>query len=232
MEGHRERVSSVVFSPDGKLLASGSMIVFDGATRIGAELKIWEMDSGRQVLSLDGLTTSVNRLAFSPDGQHLVLEGVFSPDGRRLATGSHAKVWDVHTGRESLILGASRDGVQRVAVESSDTPGVVRPSDREVNDWDARTGEPIFKLKGHTGAVGSLTFSPDNQRVATGSDDFTVRIWDAQTGQEILTLQRHTETVNAVAFSHDGKRLVSAGMDGVINIWEAAPKSGFANGEH
>ena len=82
--------------------------------------------------------------------------------------------------------------------------------------WDAATGQEVLTLKGHTGGVTSVAFSPDGKRLASASWDGTVKVWDAATGQEALTLKGHTGWVTSVAFSPDGKRLASGerGRDG------------------
>ena len=53
--------------------------------------------------------------------------------------------------------------------------------------WDAATGQETLTLKGHTGGVMSVAFSPDGKRLASASQDGTVKVWDAGTGQETLT---------------------------------------------
>ena len=59
--------------------------------------------------------------------------------------------------------------------------------------WDAATGQETLTLKGHTGGVVSVAFSPDGKRLASASWDGTVKVWDAATGQETLTLKGHTD---------------------------------------
>ena len=77
-------------------------------------------------------------------------------------------------------------------------------------------------LKGHTGSVLSVAWSPDGKRLATASDDKTAKVWDAASGQELLTLKGHTNIVDSVAWSPDGKRLATASWDGTAKVWDAA----------
>src|SRR5262245_39360961 len=80
-----------------------------------------------------------------------------------------------------------------------------------------------LSLKGHTGQVPSVAWSPpDGKRLATAGDDVAIHVWDVATGQQLLTLRGHTGTVESIAFSPDGKRLVSAGGDGTVRVWDAA----------
>jgi len=74
-------------------------------------------------------------------------------------------------------------------------------------------------LKGHTGWVLSVAFSPDGKRIVTGNTDNTARIWDAESGRPLRTLE-HTKLVRSVAFSPDGKNILTAGDD-IVRIWDA-----------
>jgi len=88
--------------------------------------------------------------------------------------------------------------------------------------WQRKMSSGHITLKGHTGFVTSVAYSPDGKRLASASFDQTVKVWDIATGQETLTLKGHTSSVNSVAFSPDGKRLASAGGDWTVKIWDIA----------
>ena len=99
--------------------------------------------------------------------------------------------------------------------------------------WDAGTGQETLTLKGHTGWVRSVAFSPDGKRLASASCRYrTVKVWDAATGQEILTLKGHTGFVLSVAFSPDGKRLASAGGESTSRTSEGVGRRDRAGNPH
>jgi WD40 repeat protein/tRNA A-37 threonylcarbamoyl transferase component Bud32 len=97
---------------------------------------------------------------------------------------------------------------------------------RDFRGWEYNYLYTLFtqnqrSLKGHTGNVLSVAFSPDGKRIVGGSDDQTVKVWDAISGQELLTLKAHTLLVRTVAFSPDGKRIVSGSYDKTLKVWDA-----------
>ncbi len=239
LKGHAAEVSSVAFSPDGKRIVSASA---------DSTAKAWDAETGQKVLTLKGNTGPVRGVAFSPHSKRLVaasgvwdaatgqevlaLKGAggpvaFSPDGKRIVTGSQdktANVWDAATGQELLALKGhtgevlsvafSPDG-KRIATAAyhQNQPGAVRV-------WDAETGEEVLALDGLRARVWSVAFSPDGKRILTG-DDRTAKLWDAATGQELLDLKGHTHEVWSVAFSLDGKRIVTGCLDRMVRVWNA-----------
>jgi WD40 repeat protein len=104
----------------------------------------------------------------------------------------------------------------------ADRNGVPRlTSARAARVWDFKTGAELFSLRGHTGAVMAVAFSPDGTRIATAGDDGTVRLWDARSGAEVLSLHVPSAIPWVVTFSPDGSRLATTGMGIEARVWDA-----------
>jgi dipeptidyl aminopeptidase/acylaminoacyl peptidase len=189
-------------------------------------VKVWDAVVGREILSLKGHTSRIMSVAWSPDG-------------KRLATGSGdatARVWDATTAREPLVLKGHTAAVSSVAWSPDGSRLATGSWDREVRVWDAESGRRLLTLDGQMDAVLSIAWSPDGKRLATGGRDRTARVWDADTGGEILPLKGHAAEVWSVAWSPDGSRLATGSQDGTALVWDAAgggeplPLKGHAGG--
>jgi WD40 repeat protein/tRNA A-37 threonylcarbamoyl transferase component Bud32 len=213
LKGYSGGDNSVAFSPDGRLIASSRPSAYsrDRAYPAG-EVKVWNADSGQEVLTLGGDSGTGTGLAFSPDS-------------KRIAGGSMdktVKVWDILSGQEIYNLRGDSDS--RCVAWSHDGRQIASGSDGgTIELWDARTGKPMQSIKAHTNSVLSLAFSPDSRRIASGGYDETVRISDPVVGQQLLSLHGHTGRVPCVAFSPDGRLLASVDHEGTLKIWDATP---------
>jgi WD40 repeat protein len=206
LSGHTDNVRSVAFSPDGRLLASGSW----------PEIKLWDVATGREVRTLSGHTYGVSSVAFSPDG-------------RLLASGSldeTIKLWDVASGSLVRTLSGHTDNVRSVAFSPDGRLLASGSTDATIKLWDVATGREVRTLSGHTDEVNSVAFSPDGRLLASGSDDETIKLWDVATGREVRTLSGHTSYVLSVAFSPDGRLLASGSTDATIKLWDISDLAG------
>ncbi|WP_208821555.1 AAA-like domain-containing protein [Tolypothrix sp. PCC 7910] len=159
LEGHSNSVISVIFSPDGKTLASAS----DDGT-----IKLWNRDTGKKISTLIGHSNAVNSV-------------VFSPDGKTLASASRdntIKLWNRDTGKEISTLTGHTSWVFNVVFSPDGKTLASASDDKTIKLWNRDTGKEISTLTGHSDGVNSVVFSPDGKTLASASVDNTIKLWN------------------------------------------------------
>jgi WD40 repeat protein len=207
LAGHRGSVIDMAFSPDGETFGSAGLE--------DNKIRLWDLDSHEQIdRTLTG--HSATALAFSPDGERFVSAGAETESFEQ-----EIWLWDVDTRARVARIPNASDYVYDLAFRRGGRIVASADDDMLIRLWDLHTEKQIRPaLRGHTGSVYIVAFSPDGRMLASGGDD-TIRLWDVRTHREIEPpLSGHTGSVYDLAFSRNGRTLASVGDDRVIRLWD------------
>lgn len=246
-QGHKKQVSSVDFSPDGKLIVSGSK---------DRTIRLWDVATGQAVWEGTSFSTELLKVTFTPDGQRVlacdrtnlyVFESKTGQVVDELAIGQSDMV-DISRDGEFLLkthkqgdlivfsLKTKREFLRQKRAWGS-AYGVFDPSGEHViygeYNLDRRhlsSGRIQNRVAAQRGYFGDLAINPRGNILATGSErlwqnkttklgNCLVRLWDLNDGSEIAQFSQHQEWVRAVAFSPDGRGLLSGG-GGTPSDWD------------
>jgi WD40 repeat protein len=229
-------VHALVFTPDGKTLATGGSASADPANAGAWEgvVKLWEVATGKEQAVFKGHTSYVVSLKFSPDGKTLAS----ATQAKMRSRGENElKLWDVATGRALATIRGDGGGASLLELAPDGKTLAwgyhiisnerVKP---EIKLIDMGSGREWATLKGLTYDLKCMAFSPDGKTLATGGglpvgppprhsrgrNEFRrepgeLKLWEVATGKERANLQGHSACVLSVAFAPDGKTLAAGG---------------------
>ncbi|PZV25926.1 MAG: hypothetical protein DCF12_12450 [Snowella sp.] len=237
LQGHKEEVTGVAFSPDSQKLVT---------TSNDQTAKLWTIQ-GKLLATFIGHKSNIYSVSFSADGQTIAtaskdqtiklwnLQGqvlrtfkghedsvysvTFSPDGQYLASSSRDKtvrLWDLQ-GNTIAILKGHQKSIDDVQFSPDGKKLVTVSRDGTVKLWNLQ-GQLLQTWGDGKTAFFGVSFSPKGDRIAVAADDTTIKLWNLQ-GQLLTTLKGHQELVTSVVFSPDGQRLISSSSDGTAKIW-------------
>ncbi len=204
--------AQLTFSPDGNSLA--------GNYRSDPMVHVWNVASGKPVLTAPRTGAPVQGMAYSRDGQRLVTAG-----------GGRVQSWDAHSGQQLqrkgdvkgfTIAAFSPDGMRLAftGVGGQSHPHSPGGPDQKLQVWNVRTRSSVRLPLGEVKKVRGMVFSADGRRLAGVCDEKAIRVWDVDAGRALVDLRGHAATVRCLAFSPDGGRLASASDDTTVKVWE------------
>ena len=183
------------------------------APTVPGEVKLWDVQTGKEMYTLKGHSSIVTSACYSPDGLHLA---AFSADGKVME-------WDTASGQATRTFeGAGKgEGLVCFSPDGKFLAGASRTGNGAggtVKVWDANSGQEMHSLK-FTGFPRTLCYSPDGSRLAVASDGLVLKggvlpgevmVWDTRTGQQVVGIKDLHNGFSSVCFNADGNRIATS----------------------
>ncbi|EGG12284.1 uncharacterized protein MELLADRAFT_24633, partial [Melampsora larici-populina 98AG31] len=208
--GDERPISMVRFSPNSKLLATGSWT---------GTAKVWNIPSCTPYADeKDSHSDRIGGLAWHPEatiGQ--------STSSLNMVTGgadSKVQLWSLTSEKPLRTLEGHGGRVCRVAFHPAGRHVASASFDTTWRLWDAETGTELLTQEGHSREVYSLEFQSDGALLCSGGLDAIGRVWDLRSGKTVMVLDGHVKDILAIDFSPNGHQIATGSNDDNIRIWD------------
>lgn len=200
LKGHHGVVSSCEFHAGGRLL---------GTAGHDYSWRLWDVETGSELLLQDGHVKECSALGFHPDGS-LAMTG---------DAGGVALLWDLRSGQCVAPFQGHIKKISGVSFARNGYQVATCSLDNTVKIWDLRKKKCGYTLPAHSNVLSDVKFSACGELLLTASFDGTMKIWGARDFHILRTLSGHSGKVMSCDFAPDERHVVSAGFDRTIKLW-------------
>eukprot|EP00897_Mesotaenium_endlicherianum_P005154 jgi/Mesen1/4667/ME000241S03704 len=200
-DGHIDRLARLAFHPSGLYLGTAS---FDKTWRL------WDVETGAELLLQEGHSRSVYGIAFNRDGSLAASCGL----------DALARVWDLRTGRSILAFEGHVKPVLAVDFSPNGYHLATGGEDNMCRIWDMRKRQCLYTIPAHLALISQLKYEPqDGHFLVTASYDNLARVWSGRDFKPVKTLAGHESKVMGVDIAPDGSFITTVSYDRTIKLW-------------
>jgi WD40 repeat protein len=190
-------------------------------------VRLWELETGKEINRHTDHTELVKCAAYSPDGQSVLSGGGSTYD---LATDTFTRgkdcdlrLWAADSLKEIRRFKGHEDTVWGIVFTPDGKQALSTANDQTIRLWDIASGKEVKRLSDRKNRFSCLALSPEGKQVLAGGGGYqsaALQLWNIEAGKSIRTFQGHKDWVRSVAVSPDGKRGLSGSMDGTVRLWD------------
>ena len=230
LSGHKDWVTAIAFTPDGKSALSAGI---DGTIKY-RDLKTEEM-----VFSLqEGASKEITSIAVSPDGKYAVIGSKTSLDYDYYGNDyKFISLWDLEKKTRVKRHFENKNEIDKIAISPNGKFLLTAGWDRDLREhtvslFNLETGKKIQSFSGHEKRITDAAFSPDGRYVISGSSVGMIIVWNIINGDRVKTFLRHGSSITGTGFTKDGKTVISSSsssswIHSSIHVWDVLSPEAF-----
>jgi WD40 repeat protein len=201
--GHKQRVNTVCFSPDGKYIVSGSS---------DNNVIVWDVASGNAYRTFTAAhKKGVNCVDYSPDGKFVISGG--SED-------KSAILWNVLNNQKVNTFTGHTLAINAISFSPDGKNFCTGSADNTIKIWEIATSKVLFTIGGANKQISDVRYSPDGKYIVSASADNNVRQYNAKDSKQLQIFKGHTKAVHSAYVTADNQYIISGSVDKLVKVWE------------
>ena len=209
LNGHKDAVQSIAWSPDGKLLATGGF----------RKVNLWDTKDWLLLGEIEELPGRVTALAFSADSRSLISASNASGEKSKIS------IWNSEDLNNVIEWSAHNGTIYDITLSPDGEYLATAGEDKLIRFWNLIDGNQLKQIEAHSAPIMSLAFKPNGKSLASGAADKELKIWDIETREQKNLVTGHPGNVAAVVWPANNTELITASDDGALRLCSEASKS-------